>query len=79
MQRIVRSALIAAAIIGFTATNTPTAEAAQVYYCQCQGQKTRLLASTRYCERQSKVKRCSPAQFRKVYTKACIARGCRLP
>jgi hypothetical protein len=72
-------ALGCAAIVSVAAVSIPTAEAAQVYYCQCKGEKARFLASTRYCERQTKVKRCSSSQFRKVYTRACIARGCELP
>jgi hypothetical protein len=68
-----------AATVSVATINVPSATAAQVYSCQCKGEKKRFYASSRYCEKQSKVQRCNASQFRKVYTRACIERGCRLP
>lgn len=58
------------------------AEAAQAWYCVCKGEKKRFLASTRHCEVKMglpKGQSCSRWQYRKVYSPACRAQGCRLP
>jgi hypothetical protein len=55
------------------------ARAAQAYYCVCNGEKKRFLASTRYCEHQNNVKSCTQAQFNATYTKACKSMSCRRP
>jgi hypothetical protein len=79
----VSSILSASLLLGSLATPTlllgTSAQAAQVYYCICNGEKQRLLASTRYCEHQHNVKRCSQRQYNATYAVACKERGCRLP
>lgn len=55
------------------------AEAAQVYVCTCNGERKRFFASTRYCEKKTGVKQCTREQYRKLYSKVCRERGCRLP
>jgi hypothetical protein len=64
---------------GSAVVSAPAAEAAQVYVCSCDGERKRFFASSRYCEKKSGVKQCSAAQYRKIYSRACRERGCRLP
>ena len=84
MKPITFSSLLCACLhVGSFATPAlltgTVAHAAQPYYCVCNGEKKRFLASTRYCEHQNNVKQCSPRQYNAVYSKACKEVGCRLP
>jgi hypothetical protein len=84
MTRLSVSSILSASLF-LVSLATPTlllgtsAHAAQVYYCICNGEKQRLFASTRYCEHQHNVKRCSQRQFDATYAVACKERGCRFP
>ena len=53
-----------------------TAEAAQPYWCLCNGAKKRFLASTHKCEHDHHVKLCSAAQFRDFNRQACASNNC---
>jgi hypothetical protein len=64
---------------GSAVITSQEAHAAQVYVCTCDGERKRFFASSRYCEKKSGVKQCSTAQYRKIYSRACRERGCRLP
>lgn len=74
-------ALFAGAYAGQTLFADSRAHSAQAWYCVCNGEKKRFLASTRHCEVAMKVPKgsvCSKAQIRSVYAPACAQKGCKL-
>jgi hypothetical protein len=84
MKPITLSGIFCASLfVGTFATPTlltgTVAHAAQPYWCVCNGEKKRFLASTRHCEHQNNVKQCSQRQYNAVYSRACKEMGCRLP
>ena len=75
------AALGAAVYAGPTLLAVTEAHAAQAWYCICQGEKKRFLASSRHCEYVMNVPRgqsCTRNQTRKVYAPACVKQGCKI-
>lgn len=81
------SRMLMCVVLGTGASIVPTllavtnGHAAQPWYCICNGEKKRFLASTRHCEHQMNVAKgssCTMAQLRKVYGPACAQQGCTI-
>jgi hypothetical protein len=87
-MRLLFSRLLVCASLAGTFNVAPSfvlgtaANAAQAWSCICDGERKRFLASTRFCEKQSKLakgKSCGVSQWKSVYGPACEAKGCKLP